>query len=174
MTFPLPRLRLALLLALTLAFSAEAGRKNSLGRPAPDFKLGGLASADSVTLSALRGKVVFIDFWASWCVPCRQLMPRIAEIKMKYPQVEIIAVSVDNNRDKAVTFLRQVGSDLRAVHDEKQTVSEAYGVQRMPSSFVIDARGVLRFRHDGYGAKTLETVEREIQLLLNEAADSAD
>lgn len=174
MNLPLPRARLALVLALALAFSAEAGRRNTLGKPAPDFTLGGLSSQDSVTLSALRGKVVFIDFWASWCVPCRQLMPRIAEIKMKFPQAEIIAVSVDNNRDKAITFLRQVGTGLRAVHDEKRKVSDAYDVQRMPSSFLVDARGVLRFRHDGYSAKTLETVEREIQLLLDEGSSAAE
>ena len=173
MTFLAARGRLACLLILAMALCAHA-RRPGIGKPAPDFSLAGLTTQDSVSLASLRGKVVFVDFWASWCVPCRQLMPRIAEMKAKFPNIEIVAISVDNNRDKAITFLRQTESSLRAVHDVDQKVSAAYGVQRMPSSFVIDARGVLRFRHDGYGAKTLEDVEREIQLLLNESTDSTE
>jgi thiol-disulfide isomerase/thioredoxin len=147
---------------------ADKTNKSELGKPAPDFTLYGFSHEDAVTLSALKGRVVLIDFWASWCMPCRQLMPRIAEIKAHLPDVEVVAISVDINRDKALTFVREVEPTLLPVHDTAQKVADAYGVERMPSSFLIDKQGVLRFRHDGYGVKSLASIERQLQLLLNE------
>jgi cytochrome c biogenesis protein CcmG, thiol:disulfide interchange protein DsbE len=158
----------AFALLLLFAASAFASPKATVGREAPEFTLTGLTSDETVTLSELRGKVVFIDFWASWCLPCRQLMPRIAELKEQYPEVEVVAISIDANRDKAITFLRQVEPGLRAVHDRRRRVANLYRVDRMPASFVIDKAGRLRFRHDGYGMQDLETVERQLRLLLEE------
>ena len=164
-------LSLSLTLALTAAMLPSniwAKDKSELGKPAPDFTLRGLSSDDAITLSSLKGRVVLIDFWASWCHPCRQLMPRIAEIKTRFPDVEVIAISVDTDRDKALTFVRAIEPGLRPVHDTAQKVADAYDVERMPSSFLIDKQGNLRFRHDGYGSKALASVERQLQLLLNE------
>jgi thiol-disulfide isomerase/thioredoxin len=158
----------ALLLAAALPGAARAKDQSELGKPAPDFSLSGLSTDDAITLSAFKGRVVLVDFWASWCVPCRKLMPRIAEIKSRFPDVEVIAISVDTDRDKALTFIRAVEPGLLPVHDSAQKVAESYGVERMPSSFVIDKKGVLRFRHDGYGPKALASVERQLQLLVNE------
>ncbi len=158
----------ALVLLLVFATSGPASPKATVGRQAPDFTLTGLTSGEAVTLSDLQGKVVFIDFWASWCLPCRQLMPRIAELKEQYPEIEVVAISIDASRDKAITFLRQVEPGLRAVHDRRRRVADLYRVDRMPASFVIDKAGKLRFRHDGYGASDLDVVERQIRLLLEE------
>jgi cytochrome c biogenesis protein CcmG/thiol:disulfide interchange protein DsbE len=158
-------------LGLTLLVLTGAGwapKKVAVGKMAPEFSLSGLATEDSVSLSQLRGRVVFVDFWASWCLPCRQLMPRIAALKAAHPDLEVVAVSVDANREKAITFLRAVEPSLRAVHDGDQKVSDSYGVQRMPSSFLIDKSGRLRFRHDGYGEKDLDAIERQVRLLLEE------
>jgi thiol-disulfide isomerase/thioredoxin len=153
---------------ILLAMSGWAKDKSSLGKTAPDFSLSGFSPEYAVTLSALKGKVVLIDFWASWCIPCRQLMPRIAEIKSRLPDVEVVAISVDTDRDKALTFIRAVEPGLRPVHDTAQKVAALYGVERMPSSFIVDRSGVLRFRHDGYGVKSMPSIERQLQLLLNE------
>jgi len=159
-----------ILLAFTGAgWAAKDARRPTVGREAPAFALAGLNSGDSTSLESLRGKVVFVDFWASWCLPCRKLMPRIAQLKARHPELEIIAVSVDANRDKAVTFLRAVEPSLRAVHDADHHVSNTYGVDRMPTSFLIDREGVLRFRYDGYSQDDLETIERQIRLLLEES-----
>jgi thiol-disulfide isomerase/thioredoxin len=161
----LPFLALVIALSMSAAWSRD---KTKLGETAPDFSLPGFSSEDGVTLSKLKGKVVLIDFWASWCMPCRQLMPRIAEVKARFPDVEIVAISVDTERDKAITFIRAVEPGLRPVHDTAQKTANHYGVERMPSSFLVDKRGVLRFRHDGYSGKSLASIERQLQLLVNE------
>lgn len=95
-------------------------------------------------------------------------MPRIAELKARYPEIEVVAVSVDADREKAITFLRAVEPSLRAVHDPDHKVADSYGVERMPSSFLIDRDGRLRYRHDGYSEEDLETIERRIRVLLEE------
>jgi len=156
-------------LALTGAgWASKDFKRPAAGKSAPEFTLAGLNHGDSVTLSALRGKVVFIDFWASWCLPCRQLMPRIAALKAQYPELEVVAISVDANRDKAITFLRAVEPSLRAVHDADHSVADRYVVERMPTSFLVDRSGRLRFRHDGYSEKSFEAMERQIRVLLEE------
>jgi len=158
----------ALCLSLLLAAGAGwAAKRPSVGKEAPDFTLEALAGG-TVSLSDLRGKVVLVDFWASWCLPCRRLMPRIAALKAAYPEIEVVAVSVDANRDKAITFQRAVEPSLRAAHDGDHKVADAYGVERMPTSVLIDRDGRLRFRHDGYGEKDFDALERQIRLLLEE------
>lgn len=157
------------LLAFTGAgWAAKDSKRPVVGREAPAFTLAGLNSADSTSLESLRGKVVFVDFWASWCLPCRRLMPQIAQLKARHPDLEVVAISVDANRDKALTFLRAVEPSLRAVHDADHHVANTYGVDRMPTSFLIGRDGTLRFRHDGYSQGDMEAIERQVRLLLEE------
>lgn len=160
-------LLLTLLLTLLLCGAGSAS-KPTLGKPAPDFSLAGLTSKERITLSELRGKVVFIDFWASWCVPCRRLMPKLAGLKARFPDLEMVAISVDENRNKAITFIRGIEPGLRAVHDADQKVSNTYDLEGMPTCFLVDKQGNLRFRHDGYTAEDLDKVQREARLLLSE------
>ena len=156
---------LLFLLAFTAALHAS---KPSIGKPAPDFSLARLDSKEPITLSAFRGKVVLLDFWASWCLPCKRLMPKLAELKARLPGLEVLAVSVDENRDKALTFLRSVEPGLRAAHDAEQKTADAYALEGMPTCFLVDKKGRLRFRHDGYAAGDLEKIGREAKLLLSE------
>ena len=140
----------------------------ALGKPAPGFSLPGVSTPEKVALSSLKGKVVLLDFWASWCVPCRRLMPKLSDLKARNPKLVVLAVSVDENKTKALTFLRSVEPNLQAAHDVGQTAAEAYGLEGMPSCFLIDKKGNLRFRHDGYTAADLEKAEREALLLISE------
>jgi len=156
------------LFSLLLFITALHASKPTIGKPAPDFSLAALGSKEPITLSSFKGKVVLLDFWASWCIPCKRLMPRLAELKARVPGLEILAVSVDENRDKALTFLRAVEPGLRAAHDADQKTADAYALEGMPTCFLIDKKGRLRFRHDGYTAEDLEKVEREAKLLLSE------
>jgi thiol-disulfide isomerase/thioredoxin len=161
-------LSVGLLAAAGAGWAAKTSQRPSMGKEAPSFTLQGLAGEEPVSLSDFRGKIVFVDFWASWCLPCRQLMPRIAALKATYPEIEVVALSVDASRDKAITFQRSVEPSLRTAHDGEHKVADSYGVERMPSCFLIDREGRLRFRHDGYGADDFDAIERQIRLLLEE------
>lgn len=157
---------------LVLAAAVCAARP-PMGKPAPEFSLIGLNIKDSIALSSFRGRVVLLDFWASWCLPCKRLLPMLSDLKQRLPDLEIIAVSVDVDRNKAVSFLRGIQPNLKAAHDADQKTSEAYGVEWMPTSILVDKYGRLRFRHDGYTAPDLENVEREASLLLTESEKPA-
>ena len=142
--------------------------KVKIGEPAPNFSLTALGTPENITLGSLRGKVVLLDFWASWCVPCRKLMPKLSNLKARNPKLVVLAVSVDESKPKALAFLRSVEPGLKAAYDSGQKAAGAFGLEGMPSCFLIDKKGNLRFRHDGYTAADLEKVERESQLLINE------
>ena len=160
---------------LLFAFFAlgMASAKPLPGKPAPDFSLVGLESKEPITLSSFRGKVVLLDFWASWCLPCKRLMPKLGELKARLPNLEVLAVSVDMERSKALSFLRSVEPDLKAAHDSEQKAAEAYGLEGMPTCFLIDRQGRIRYRHDGYTLQDLQAVEREAKLLLAEKTGPA-
>ena len=155
------------ILALILANFSHAG-KPVLGKPAPDFLLTGLTSNDNATLSAYKGKVVLLDFWASWCLPCRRLLPMLSEMKARNPDLEILAVSVDVDKDKAISFLRDVEPGLKSARDVNQKAAETYAVEWMPVCFLIDKQGRLRFRHDSYTGGNLKLIEHEAKRLLAE------
>src|SRR6185295_9762977 len=155
-------------LLLVLVLAAVGFSKPPVGKPAPGFSLAGLNSKENVSLSDFQGKVLLLDFWASWCMPCRRLMPMLGGLKARNPQLEIVAISVDEDRGKALTFLRGVEPGLKAAHDAEHKVADAYALEGMPTCVIIDKQGRMRFRHDGYSAGDLEKAEREIKLLLAE------
>ena len=160
-------MRRVFLFATILAVCAMADKPKA-GQPAPEFSLSMLGSKENITLKSFRGKVVLLDFWASWCVPCRKLMPKLANLSSRNPKLAVLAVSVDESKTKALTFLRSVDPGLKAAYDSGQKAAGAFGLEGMPSCFLIDIKGNLRFRHDGYTAADLEKVERESQFLVNE------
>jgi thiol-disulfide isomerase/thioredoxin len=149
-------------------FPALAASAAKAGKPAPDFSLEALGKDGSVQLKSLAGKVVLIDFWASWCAPCRKTLPELARLEGKHPGLVVLAVSVDESRKKALAFLKEQDSRLTALHDAKQKVADEYGLEGMPTGFLIDRQGVLRYRHDGYGEGDLEKLEEEVRKLLEE------
>ena len=152
---------------LILAGSVHAANP-PLGKPAPGFSLSLLNSKDTLTLSVFRGKVVLLDFWASWCLPCRKLMPLLTQMKEQRPELQMLAVSIDVDRDKALSFLRDVDPGFTSAYDSEQKTAKMYGVEWMPTCFLIDKKGHLRFRHDSYSGEDLKKIEREVKLLLNE------
>ena len=154
-------------LALMMAGSLYAANP-LVGKPAPAFSFPGLTSKDTLTLSAFHGKVVLLDFWASWCLPCRKLMPMLSQIKERRPALEILAVSIDVDKTKALSFLRDSEFGLKDAWDSDQSAAKIYGVEWMPACFLIDKQGRLRFRHDSYSGEDLKKIEREAKLLLNE------
>jgi thiol-disulfide isomerase/thioredoxin len=131
-----------------------------------------LHTADGVTaqLADYRGKVVLIDFWASWCPPCKASFPALDAIYREYQGkgLEVLAVNVDERRRDADTFLDAHPHRLTVLYDPKGVSPEAFGIKGMPSSFLIDRAGNIRFTHMGYSGNVADSYRQEIAQLLSE------
>lgn len=155
----------AIVLGLVLATgSLKADLK--VGDAFPDlatFKLEGKIP------DGLKGKVVMIDFWASWCEPCKESFPVMAELRRRFSDkgLVIVAVNEDEKRADMEAFLKKNAADFAIVRDGTQKLVEKAGIATMPSSFLIDRDGKVRFMHAGYrGAETRKKYEEEIEQLL--------
>jgi thiol-disulfide isomerase/thioredoxin len=125
---------------------------------------------EKVDLSELEGKVVVVDFWASWCAPCRQEMPVLQALHEKYAGqgLVIIGVNIDSSKKKMDKFLQAAPVTFRIVHDPKITIPQRYEPSTMPSSYFIGREGKLRYVHEGFRKEDAEGIEAKIKALLNE------
>jgi thiol-disulfide isomerase/thioredoxin len=117
----------------------------------------------------LKGKVVLLDFWASWCDPCKESFPAMEELEKQYgPRgLVIIAVNVDENQSDMQDFLKTHNASFTVVRDAKQKLVAAAGIATMPSSFLVDSSGTVRFVHAGFhGEQTKKEYRQEIEALL--------
>ena len=141
-------LRLATLCVATLA--APAAWSLDAGAAAPELNLPGLK--DAVNLAALKGKVVYVDFWASWCGPCKQSFPFMNELQSKYGAkgFEIVAVNLDAKRGDADKFLAEVPARFNVAFDAKGETARRFEVKGMPSSYLIGRDGKVIAAHKGF------------------------
>jgi thiol-disulfide isomerase/thioredoxin len=121
-------------------------------------------------LGDLHGKVVLLDFWASWCSPCLHSFPWMNELQRRHGAegLVIVAVNLDQDRALADAFLQKVPARFRVEYDAAGAVARQFGVQAMPTSFLIDRSGQVRLRHAGFKEKQREEREAEIVQLLKE------
>ena len=151
-------------LSAGLLATALAGVKVGDGFPdVAGFKLEGKLP------DTLKDKVVLIDFWASWCDPCKASFPALNDLHKRYgPEgLVIIAINVDENRADMESFLKKNTAAFTVVRDAKQKLVEKVEVATMPSSFILDREGKVRFMHAGFrGEETKKKYEQEIQSLL--------
>lgn len=140
--------RLLLAAALTLATSAAFAL--DIGQPAPDVDLPD--SAIAARLSDLKGKVVYVDFWASWCGPCRQSFPWMNDMQRKYGArgLQVVAINLDAKRADADRFLAQNAAGFALAFDSKGESARRFAVKAMPSSMLIGADGKLLYVHQGF------------------------
>jgi cytochrome c biogenesis protein CcmG/thiol:disulfide interchange protein DsbE len=132
---------------------------------------GSLAQADArLDLNTFQGRVVYLDFWASWCGPCRQSFPWMEVLKDTYgPQgLEIVAVNLDRDRADADKFLQQFHPTFDLRFDPEGDLAERFKVQGMPSSMLIDRHGVTRFTHVGFRPVDVRLYEAQVRELLAE------
>lgn len=149
-----------------IGFSLAAQAKELSG-PAPQFTAKTL-DGKSVSLRELKGKVVMINFWASWCGPCRQEMPLLEEIYNDYKKAGFIllGVNLDEEVDDAKGFLSGVNVSFPVPLDPMGKVAEAYENQAMPSSYFVDKNGQLAYLHKGYRPGEEEDYRKVIKKLL--------
>lgn len=157
--------------AAALGGGQEATEEHPLlGVQGPDFELpvesGGVGK---VALSQLTGKVVLVDFWATWCKPCKASFPEYQRIAAKHPgELVVVAVSVDEQRDGIAAFARDTGAKFLVAWDEGQAVSGAWSPPTMPTAFLLDRAGVVRHVHAGFRDGDAEKLTARIEALLAE------
>jgi cytochrome c biogenesis protein CcmG, thiol:disulfide interchange protein DsbE len=127
-------------------------------------------AASSLDLTSFRGHVVYLDFWASWCGPCRQSFPWMETMKNAYEGqgLEIVAVNLDRDRAEADKFLKQFHPTFNVRFDPQGKLAESYKVQGMPSSVLIDRHGVTRFTQVGFRPVDGAIFEAQLRELLAE------
>lgn len=139
-----------------------------VGDRAPDFAAPQLTGHGTVELSKYRGKVVYLDFWASWCAPCLKAIPEIEKIRAEMPATEfqVVAVNLDQKKKKALRFLEKHPVGYPSASDPKGRLPGEYGLETMPTSYLIDAKGVIRYIHPGFKKGDGSKLRREIRALL--------
>jgi cytochrome c biogenesis protein CcmG, thiol:disulfide interchange protein DsbE len=120
---------------------------------------------DALDLAALKGRVVYLDFWASWCAPCLQSFPFMIHLQQTLgPQgLTVIAVNVDRERADAERFLQEHPAQFRVVFDAEGALAQKFSVHGMPSSFVIDRSGRVQVRHEGFRLADRPALEQQVQ-----------
>jgi thiol-disulfide isomerase/thioredoxin len=116
-------------------------------------------------LDAYRGKVVYLDFWASWCGPCKQSFPWMNAMQAKFADkgLVIVAVNVDNAHDDALKFLQQVPARFKIAYDPKGQVAQQYAIKGMPSSFLIGRDGKVLSLHTGFNNSARDQIEHAVE-----------
>jgi len=170
--WPMPAMRKRWVAAVAaLGLVALAGSADALNRGsrAPEIGLRD-TQGRAVRMADLRGKVVVVDFWASWCAPCREELPVLDRLQRRYEDhgLVVVGVNIDREESNMTSFLRRTPVSFRVVHDSGHRVADRYQPPRMPSSYVIDKRGVVRFVHAGFRASDAQRLEREIRQLLED------
>jgi peroxiredoxin len=139
------------------------------GEAAPDFTLKS-RSGENIKLSELRGNVVMVNFWASWCGPCRQEMPLLDQLYDRYKDMgfTLLGINLDEEPGAADKVLKEIPVKFPILYDAKNQVSQDYQVKAMPSTFMIDRDGKVRHLHKGYMPGYEDDYQQQIRNLLRE------
>lgn len=144
-----------------------------VNQEAPDCTLTSLGGTEQVTLNQLRGKVVYADFWASWCPPCRKSFPFLNKLSHDFSDqgLEIVGINVDERLSDAKEFLAQTPANFNIVIDPDQQCAAAFDLRGMPSSYLIDRNGVIRHIHVGFRSGDTEELQAWVQKVLAEKSN---
>lgn len=136
------------------------------GREAPDFVLPALETNDTVDLGALRGKIVLVNFWASWCIPCRQEHPVLLEAAHKYADrdVTFLGITYNDKPEDSKRWLKELGQAFPSMVDKGARTAIDYGVTGVPETFIIDRSGVVAFKK--FGPITRAELSQKLDSLL--------
>jgi cytochrome c biogenesis protein CcmG/thiol:disulfide interchange protein DsbE len=149
----------------------EGASGNTVGETMPELVLDDFYRSKDIKLSSRKGKVVLLDIWASWCVPCKDELPALDDLAHRLGDagVEVIAVSIDEDRAAAEQFLKKRKKwNLTLAHDPNGAVPDRLQPAKMPTSYVIDRKGILRQVNAGYTPGDEQRLERELRALAKE------
>ncbi len=155
---------------LLSAIGVAATASSSLtGQTAPDFALRS-SEGSNLRLSEYRGEVVMINFWATWCGPCRQEMPLLDDLYTRYERVgfKLLGVNIDDDSRRAMRMVEELGVSFPVLFDESKDVSRLYQDEAMPVTVLVDRSGTVRHVHHGYKPGYEEKYLTEIRSLLRE------
>lgn len=161
-TMRMPRALVALV-ALAMALQVHGAAALDKGAAAPQFDLPGRDG--TVQLARYQGKLVYVDFWASWCGPCRQSFPWMNEMQARYGArgLQVVGVNVDANSADAARFLAETPARFPVAFDAAGTTPRAYGIKGMPSSVLVGPDGKVLFVHAGFKESDRAELEKVIQ-----------
>lgn len=138
----------------------------SVAEKAPEFTLP--TNDKDIQLSSYKNQVVYVDFWASWCTPCKQSFPWMNEMQTRYKDrgFKIIAVNLDDSRSAADTFLSVVDANFTIAYDPQGKIAQRYGLTVMPTSYLINRKGDIHFVHKGFRNADRDILESKIKELV--------
>lgn len=166
------RIKYFLLLAATLAVAATGRAAVTVGESFPDLGRAGLVG----DVPAVAGRVVLVDFWASWCAPCKTSFPAYARLQADFAArgLVIVAVSVDEDPVAYASFVKRMAPSFAVLRDKDQQLVSQVAVPAMPTCFLVDRDGRVRSMHRGFhGAETENEIRRELESLLGEKSKSS-
>ncbi len=139
-----------------------------VNNPAPSFSAESINGKGKVSLDQWKGKVVLVDFWATWCEPCKKSFPKLEELRVKYEAsgFAIVAISEDDEDTGIKQFGQTYGAKFPIVWDKDKSIAGKYKPPNMPSSFIVDKNGVVRHVHLGYHDGEEKEIEQEVKSLL--------
>lgn len=156
-------------LALTVFAATSLASSGLTGQTAPDFALKS-STGENMRLSEYRGDVVMVNFWATWCGPCRQEMPLLDDLHSRYERVgfNLLGVNIDDDSSRAMDMIRELGVSFPVLFDARKEVSRLYEVDAMPVTVIIDREGTVRYVHQGYKPGYEEKYLDQVRSLLRE------
>ena len=138
-----------------------------VGATAPAFEIPTVAGDGTLSPQGHDGKVVIVDFWATWCDPCKESFPFYQSLVDRYAgKVVVLAVSVDEEPEAIAGFIQETGVKFPVGWDEGQAIAHLYNPEKMPTSYVVDTKGVVSFVHAGFADGEAASITRDVESLL--------
>jgi cytochrome c biogenesis protein CcmG, thiol:disulfide interchange protein DsbE len=144
-----------------------------VGKAAPPLSIQTLNGKGPVSLESLSGKIAIVDFWATWCGPCKKSFPKLEELaKQNAGKVTVVGISVDDSKDGVADWAKAQGASFPIGWDDGHAIAKKWKVEKMPTTYILDGTGTVRFVHEAYHDEEGELIGRELALLSSEPAAS--
>ncbi len=162
--------RYIVIAVLNALFYTSFAQAAVTGEQIPSCELSSLHTESSINLNKLKGKILYVDFWASWCPSCVKSFSFLNKLKTEFKAqgLEIIAVNLDETIDDAKQFLTQHPAQFTIMADLSKKCARDFDVKAMPSAYLVDGNGIVRHIHLGFRADETDGLKEEVEVLINE------